>query len=64
MSLQVVNRQQLIAGLHDYRDRKGISFADAYHCAMARDFHGGSIVSFDRKLDGVDGVTRKEPATV
>ena len=59
--LDVVNRAPLIAGLDDYRNRPGISFADAYHCAMARAFHGGVITSFDRKLGNVPDITRIEP---
>ena len=64
VKLEVVNREQLIGCLVDYRDRRGISFADAYHCSMARDFHDGAIVSFDRKLTSIPGVTRKEPNDV
>jgi hypothetical protein len=31
---------------------------------MARDFHAGSIISFDRKLNGIAGVTRRDPGEV
>jgi predicted nucleic acid-binding protein len=62
--LDVADRAQLIDAANVYRERRGISFADAYHCAMARDFHGGSIISFDRKLNGIPGVTRKDPDEV
>jgi len=57
----IVDRKQLIDATLEYRRRSSISFADAYHCAMARDFHEGVIVSFDRKLGGVPGVQRREP---
>ena len=63
-NLHVVDRDQLIDAAGQYRNRAGISFADAYHCAMARDFHNGSIVSFDRKLSGVPGITRRDPGGV
>jgi hypothetical protein len=29
--------------------------------ALARDFHDGEIVSFDRKLGSVPGIQRREP---
>jgi predicted nucleic acid-binding protein len=64
VGMRVVDRAQLMDATDIYRTRRSVSFADAYHSAMARDFHGGGIVSFDRKLDGVDGVTRREPASV
>lgn len=62
-NLDVVDGPQLRSALEVYRRRRSVSFADAYHCAMARDFHEGSLVSFDRKLDGVPGVTRRGPAS-
>ena len=62
--LRVVDRAQLLDAVVDYRRRPGVSFADAYHCAVARSRHGGAIVSFDRTLSGIDGVTRREPADV
>ena len=62
--LHVQHQSQLLDASETYRDQPGISFADAYHCAMARDFHEGVIVSFDRKLSGIGGVTRKEPGEV
>ena len=62
--IRIVDRVQLLDAVIEYRRRPAISFADAYHCAMARDFHGGSIVSFDRKLNGIPGVTRKDPDEV
>jgi predicted nucleic acid-binding protein len=52
----IVDRAQLLDAAIDYQRRRGISFADAYHCAMARTHHNGVIVSFDRKLGGVPGV--------
>lgn len=60
-NLQVVDRTQLIDATIEYRNRRGISFADAYHWAMARDHHAGVIVSFDRKLGAVPGIQRREP---
>ena len=57
----LVDRSQLLDATLEYRRRSNISFADAYHCAMARDFHDGVMVSFDRKLSGVPGVQRREP---
>jgi predicted nucleic acid-binding protein len=62
--IRIVDREQLLDAAIEYRRRPGISFADAYHCAMARDFHSGSIISFDRKLNGIPGVTRRDPEEV
>ena len=62
--LFVQYQAQLLDASEVYRSRRSVSFADAYHCAMARDFHGGSIVSFDRKLNGIPGVTCKDPDAV
>ena len=59
--LTIENRLQLAEAIESYRERSNISFVDAYHCAMARSFHDGSIVSFDRKLSSVPGVNRMEP---
>lgn len=59
--LTIIDHAQLIDASILYRDRLGISFADAYHCAMARDFHEGILTSFDRKLGNVPGITRMEP---
>ena len=63
VGLRVVDRAQLLDATEIYRTRRGVSFADAYHCAMAREFHDGSLVSFDRKLDGIAGVMRSEPGS-
>jgi predicted nucleic-acid-binding protein len=62
--LFVQYRAQLLDASAVYRSRRSVSFADAYHCAMARDFHAGSIISFDRKLNGIAGVTRRDPGEV
>jgi predicted nucleic acid-binding protein len=64
VGLRVIDRAQLMDATDIYRTRRGVSFADAYHSAMARDFHEGTIVSFDRKLDGVPDVTRREPGSI
>jgi predicted nucleic acid-binding protein len=37
-----------------------LSFADAYHAALAEQFAGGEIVSFDRGLDRVPSLRRVE----
>ena len=60
-TLTIVDHAQLVDASILYRDRQGISFADAYHCAMARAFHDGVITSFDRKLGNVPGITGNEP---
>ena len=60
-NLGIENRQQILDCLTDYELRPGISFSDAFHCAMARSFHDGAIVSFDRKLSSVPGIARREP---
>lgn len=59
--LVIVDRKQLLDAAIEYRRRRNVSFADAYHCAMARDFRDGEIVSFDRKLGSVPGIQRREP---
>jgi predicted nucleic acid-binding protein len=60
-TLTIIDHVQLVDASILYRDRPGISFADAYHCAMARAFHGGVVASFDRKLGNVPGISRLEP---
>lgn len=60
----IVDRNQLLDAAIEYRNRRSISFADAYHCAMARAHHDGVIVSFDRKLGGVPGIQRLDPGEI
>ena len=38
-----------------------LSFADAYHAALAERLAGGEIVSFDRGFDRIPGLRRVEP---
>jgi predicted nucleic acid-binding protein len=38
-----------------------LSFADAFHAALAERLGGGTIVSFDRHFDRVPGLQRVEP---
>lgn len=38
-----------------------LSFADTYHLLMTRELGLSQIISFDRGLRGVEGVTRVEP---
>lgn len=38
-----------------------LSFADAYHAALAERFASGEIVSFDRDFDRIPGLRRVEP---
>jgi|tagenome__1003787_1003787.scaffolds.fasta_scaffold18932119_1 predicted nucleic acid-binding protein len=52
---------QMASALVTYQERRSLSFADAFHCALAVSFHNGAIVSFDRKLSGVPGINRIEP---
>ncbi len=59
--LSVEHNPEVADALADYRLRQGVSFADAYHCAKARRHCDGNLISFDRKLSGIDGVTRVEP---
>ena len=40
-----------------------LDFADAYLAALARRFSDSRVLSFDRDLDRVEGVTRLDPAT-
>lgn len=39
----------------------GLSIADCYHIAIAKQLTGGSLISFDRKVGKVEGITRIEP---
>lgn len=38
-----------------------LSIADCYHASIARSLGSGTIVSFDRGFDRIDGLTRIEP---
>jgi predicted nucleic acid-binding protein len=58
--LDVVDRTEMLDAIL-LTGRSSISFTDAYHAAMARRHCAGNLVSFDRKLSGVDGLTRIEP---
>lgn len=40
---------------------QNVSFVDAYHAVIAREFRMGAIVSFDRGYDRIPGVQRIEP---
>ena len=61
-NLEVEYADVVLDCLDSYTVRQGISIPDAFHCALARARYGGAIVSFDRKLSSIPGVTRIEPA--
>ncbi len=42
----------------------GLDFADAYLAALARRVSDSGVLSFDRDLDRIEGVTRIDPAVV
>lgn len=62
-NLEVEHADVVLDCLDDYVARGGISFPDAFHCALARARYGGAIVSFDRKISIVPGVNRIEPGS-
>jgi predicted nucleic acid-binding protein len=41
---------------------RNISFGDAFHVRVALDEEGGEIVTFDRAIGRIPGVSRTEPA--
>ena len=45
-----------------YVGRAGLSFADCYHVVLAQRLRLAGIISFDRELGRVPGITRIEPA--
>lgn len=60
-NLDVEHAEVVLDCLNDYLSGAGISFPDAFHCALARARYEGAIVSFDRKLSGISGVNLIEP---
>jgi predicted nucleic acid-binding protein len=45
-----------------YVDRPGLSFGDCYHLALMKRLGLTEMVTFDRKIGRVPGVTRTEPS--
>lgn len=56
--LVLTERATLLRALELYGGRSKLDFADAYLAAMALEVGPAAIASFDRDLDGVDGVRR------
>ena len=44
-----------------YTMKAGLSFADCYHVALTEHLGLTTIISFDRKLGSVPGISREEP---
>jgi predicted nucleic-acid-binding protein len=59
--VEVQNREALIRSLDTYRERRSVSFADSFHCAIATANHNAQIASYDQALSRVPGITRIEP---
>lgn len=47
-----------------YVDRQGLSFGDCYHLALMKRLGLSEMVTFDRKIGSVPGVTRVEPEEI
>jgi predicted nucleic-acid-binding protein len=59
-SIATENAVLLQRALGIYEEQR-IGFADAYICAKAEAVAGGEVVSFDRSIDRVATVKRREP---
>lgn len=44
-----------------YVANSGLSIADCYHIELAKHLTRGSILSFDRRLGTINGISREEP---
>ncbi len=58
----MVEQESLAKALTWYRDVPGLDFADAYVAALAVARGHGNVVSFDRHLRRVPGVTAVQSA--
>jgi predicted nucleic acid-binding protein len=61
--VEVVDETVLRGTLELWSEGK-LDVADAYLAALARRIRGGAVLSFDRDLERVPGVTRVDPAAV
>lgn len=59
-TVRALQPEILLAAL-EIHERVGISFVDAHIAALAQATGVGDVVSFDRGLDRVPGVSRREP---
>ena len=59
-SIETVDTQVLLRALTIY-ERERLGFADAYLAAQAEGTGVGQVLSFDRGLDRVGTITRREP---
>ena len=53
--------KRALARAFDLYESTSLSFADAYHAAIAERVGGGMIVSFDRGFDRIPSLSRLEP---
>lgn len=60
-NLVVEHADEILDCLDDYVAHRSISFSDALHCAYAKRHFAGNLVSFDRALARLSGITRIEP---
>lgn len=59
-TIEVIDPDSLLRALEVY-ERDRIDFAEAYLVALAEASGVGEILSFDRSIDRVESVTRREP---
>lgn len=59
-SIETLSRDVLLRALEVY-ERDRLDFAEAYLVAQAEATGVGEIVSFDRSLDRIASITRREP---
>ena len=59
-TIQTVDPSSLLRALEVY-ERDGLDFAEAYLVAQAEVTGVGEILSFDRSIDRVESVNRREP---
>lgn len=56
-SLIVIEEATIVQSLAWYRDRSGLDFADAYIAALAVERGHSTVISFDRDLNRLPGIT-------
>jgi predicted nucleic acid-binding protein len=44
-----------------WADNAGLSFADCYHLCLTKQLGLSAIITFDRKMNRLDGIAREEP---
>lgn len=63
--LVVLEQERWVRALHWYRDIQGLDLADAFVAAVAADRGHGQVVSFDKHMQRLPGITLvQDPAQV